>query len=244
MSDEEFGLPDNIIKYLVAREGEVLPPFSAIKCEYIMAAAGLSVRARREGLEVCVPVAPTEADIPGLEMVEPYAVFDYERVPAALVTEMIVRARRACRGERDEDFFESLFHLDYDGAAGGWQLHEPPQIRRHSAVKPKEDGADSSYGSALIEIHVHPEVVPHFSEQDDEEESGKFRVFGIIGNLFGDVRRLRIRVGVHDHFCEVPAAWLFELPGDVLDCVEEDGAAAGAIVAFDLCAGGETNAAA
>lgn len=244
MTVEDFGLPDNIIKYLIAREDEELPPCSALKCEYIMSAGGLMVRARREGLQVCVPVAPTEADIPGLALVEPYAAFDYPRVPEELITEMVARSRRACRGERDEEFVESLFHLNYDEARGGWLLHEPPQERRHSAVKPREDGADSSYGSALIEIHVHPEVAPHFSEQDDEEESGKFRVFGIIGNLFGDVRRLRIRVGVHDHFCEVPALWLFELPDDVLDCVEEEGGAVVAAGGFDLICERDADAAA
>jgi hypothetical protein len=244
MIDEDFGLPDNIIKHLIALEDEELPPFSAIKCEYIMSAGGLMVRSRREGLEVCVPVATTESDIPGLALVEPYATLDYPRVPAALLAEMVERSRRACRGERDEDFFESLFHLNYDASQGGWVLHEPPQIRRHSAVKPKEDGADSSYGSALIEIHVHPEVVPHFSEQDDDEESGKFRIFGIIGNLFGDVRRLRIRVGVHDHFCEVPAAWLFELPEGVLDCTEEEGAPVASAGGFEIVVcGGESDAA-
>jgi hypothetical protein len=227
MIEEEFDLPDNIIKYLVAREGEGLPPISAIKCEYVMAAGGLMVRARREGLEACVPVAPTDAPIPGLAEVEPYALLDYPLVPEELVTEMVARARGACRGARDEDFVESLFHLAY--GAGAWVLHEPPQIRRHSAVRPKDDGADSSYGSALIEVHVHPEARPEFSGQDDDEESGKFRVFAVIGDLFGPARRLRVRVGLHDHFCEVPAGWIFELPAGVIDCVEEEAAACDAV---------------
>ncbi|MFL6284461.1 MAG: hypothetical protein ACJ74Q_15055 [Pyrinomonadaceae bacterium] len=226
---EELELPDNIVTYLVAREDEELPPISAIKCEYLMTASGLMVRARREGLEACVPVAQTDAPIPGLAEVESYAVLDYPRVPAVIVEEMIARSRRVCRSAADSDFVESLFHIAFDPAAGAWSLSEPPQVRRHSSVKPTEDGTDSSYAAALIEVHVHPEVVPEFSEQDDGEESGKFRIFAIIGNLFGDPRRLRVRVGLHDHFCEIPAEWVFELPPDVVDCVEEEATAYDAV---------------
>jgi hypothetical protein len=229
---EDFGLPDNIVTHLIAREGEALPPYGAIKCEYIMTASGLMVRSKRDGLEVCIPVAVTAAPLPGLAEVAAYAQFEHEPVPEAFLAEMIERARRACRGSRAAEFLESLFHLTYEPSAGGWVLHEPDQLRRHGAVRPSDDGPDSSYASALVEIHVHPDTDPDFSDQDDYEESGKFRVFGIIYNLWGDRPRLRIRLGVHDHFCQIPAAWLFELPEHVTDVVAEEIEAAAAAEAF------------
>ena len=229
---EDFGLPDNIVTHLIAREGEGLPPYGAIKCEYIMTASGVMVRSRRDGLEACIPVAVTTAPLPGLAEVAPYAQFEHELVPENFLSEMIERARRACRGRLADEFLESLFHLTFEQGAGGWLLHEPDQTRRHGAVRPTDDGPGSSYASALVEIHVHPDIDPDFSDQDDEEESGKFRVFGIIYNLWGDRPRLRIRLGVHDHFCQIPASWLFELPEEVADVVAEEIEAAAAVDAF------------
>jgi len=233
--EEEIDLPDNIITYHVAREGEELPPCTAIKCEYVMCESGIMVRARREGLEVCLPVSTTYAPLPGLAQVEPYARFEHPRVPEALVAEMIERARAACRGQSDSDFLESLFHLTVED--GDWRLHEPKQARRRSSVRPDDDGPESSYAAALAEIHVHPDDTPDFSEQDDTEEAGKFRVFGIIYNLWSPRPRLRVRVGVHDHFCQVPADWLFQLPTYVADVVAEEMEAAAR-----LCGGQEDGA--
>jgi hypothetical protein len=216
-------LPDNIITHTVAREGEPIPPNASIKCDYLMCAPGVMVRARREGLDVCLPVAYTESPLPGLAHVEPYARFEHPRVPEALVAEMIERSRSACRGRTDSEFLESLFHLTVED--GDWRLHEPEQARRHSSVRPADDGPGSSYAEALVEVHVHPDDTPDFSEQDDFEESGKFRVFGIIYNLWSPRPRFRVRVGAHDHFCQVPAGWLFQLPVTVADAVAEEIAA-------------------
>ncbi len=229
--DEELVLPDNVITYLVAREGEELPAYGAIKCEYITCASGVMVRARRDGLEVCLPVAYADAPLPGLARVAAYAQFEHPTVPEELVEEMITRARSACRGRGDSNFLESLFHLTFD--AGAWILHEPEQARRHSSVRPIDDGPDSSYASALAEIHVHPDDTPDFSPQDDFEEADKFRVFGIIYDLWSDRPRLRIRIGVHDHFCQVPAAWLFDMPEGVADVVAEELEVAGCLSEHD-----------
>jgi proteasome lid subunit RPN8/RPN11 len=219
----EAGLP-NLITYEIAGESQ-LPPLQALMYGYVMTGDGVMIRARRQGLEVCLPVAVSPSPITGLAAVEPFVALPGGRVPAALVTRMLERSRAVCRSAADVDFLESLFYLSYDEESGEWKLAESAQERHHSTVRPRDDSAGSDYAQALIEVHTHPRGYPDFSEQDDEEEQGKFRVFAVCSDLF-EHTSLRVRVGIFEHFCEIPAEWVFEVPeeGSARPEIEESSA--------------------
>ncbi|MDV2992515.1 MAG: hypothetical protein N4J56_002169 [Chroococcidiopsis sp. SAG 2025] len=46
------------------------------------------------------------------------------------------------------------------------------------------------------------------STQDDIEESGKFRIFAVIGSL-SDRPAISVRLGVYDRFFDIPTSWIF-----------------------------------
>lgn len=208
---------EGFIDYHIARTKD-LPPLKATKYDFVLAAAGLFVRARREGLEVCLPIAVPGYDVLGLADIDPYLNLDYPLVPAEHVTRMLDRARAVCKSRREEDLLENLFYLMWNKAEGKWELIEPEQERERATVKPKDDSADSPYGRALIEIHSHHKWEAEASETDDTEEIGKFRIFTVLGNIF-ERPEVRVRVCVHEFFIEVPAGCIFDLPEGVADAL-------------------------
>ena len=60
----------------------------------------------------------------------------------------------------------------------------------------------------------------YFSGTDDADETG-FRIYGVIGLINCDpkIPELRLRVGVHGNFWEIPADWVFEMPDAILDAL-------------------------
>lgn len=218
-ASDEFSMA-GIIDHVIAFD-ETLPPLTATKYEYVMAASGLLIRAKRKGLEVCLPIAEPTWPVMGLAEVTPYFNLEYPLVPGEHVTRMLERSRAVCKSRRNEDLLENLFYLLWNEAEGFWELIEPEQEREHASVRPKEDGAESPYGRAFIEIHSHHHWEAEASETDDTEEIGKFRIFVVLGNIF-DRPSLRVRVCVHEYFIDVPASCIFEMPGGVTDCLMED----------------------
>jgi PRTRC genetic system protein A len=218
-TSDEFSM-DGIIDHVIAFD-ETLPPLKATKYEYVMAASGLLIRARRKGLEVCLPIAEPTWPVMGLADITPHFNLEYPLVPAEHVTRMLERSRAVCKSRRTEDLLENLFYLLWNEAAGEWELIEPEQEREHASVRPVEDGADSPYGRAFIEIHSHHTWEAEASETDDTEEIGKFRIFVVLGSIF-DRPSLRVRVCVHEYFIDVPASCIFEMPEGVKDCLTEE----------------------
>lgn len=216
--DEDFDW-SGIIEHHVAID-EHLPDIIASKYQYILASAGLLIRARRRGLEVCLPIATPEWPVMGLFDIEPYLTLEYPLVPAAHVLRMLEMSRAVCKSRRVEDLLENLFYLIWDEVNERWELIEPEQERQHASVRPVEDGADSPYGRAFIEVHSHHTWEAHASEIDDTEEIGKFRIFVVLGNIF-DNPSLRVRVCVHEYFIDIPATTIFEMPEGVTDTLME-----------------------
>src|SRR5262249_26982287 len=136
--------------------------------------------------------------------------------PAQAVDVMLERARQAERGGHP---IEILFHLEW--AAGQWLLHVPPQEGSASHVRPLEDGADSSYARVLIEVHSHHGMDAYWSETDNRDERSGFRLYGVLGRIFTHPV-LRVRVGMHGHFLQVPAAQIFDLPPGLHEALEEE----------------------
>jgi hypothetical protein len=107
---------------------------------------------------------------------------------------------------------ESLFHLEWRGY---WHLTIPKQRRTASTVIPFDDGATSSYASALIELHSHHDMRAFFSSTDDRDETG-FRVYAVIGRIF-TCPELLVRIGCEGVHWIVPATEIFDLPQTIID---------------------------
>ncbi len=193
-----------LVEHLIYRD--TLPPLKAPMYDYVTAANGVYLRARRAGLYVQFPVAP--GVIRDLRPLEAQIVFEYPRVPEQIVTEMLNRSRRV-----EFPNVEVLFHLVYENQA--WTLYEPPQVRSGWSVRPAEDGPGSSYARATIEAHSHFSAWAHWSSGDSAEEQG-FRIYAVLGDVM-QRPELVTRVGVYGHHWVVPSAAIFELPAGLQD---------------------------
>lgn len=173
-----------------------LPPYSGKLQEYWMAGNGIFLRSHRPELEVCLPVA--NCSVGNLPQIQPYLRLIPPKVPTSTISEIIDICQAA--GER-----EVLFYLGYDNQ---WQLHVPAQAASHTSVATIESSFGSAYETALIEVHSHARAPASFSTQDDIEESGKFRIFAVIGSL-PENPSIRVRLGVYDRFFSIPTTWIF-----------------------------------
>ncbi|MGI8655428.1 MAG: hypothetical protein ACR2LC_09440 [Pyrinomonadaceae bacterium] len=182
-------------------------PESSHLYEYLLAANGVFLRAERENLHVCFPVA--HASIRGLQPLDPYVETLLPRVPSRIVKEILDQSVQACVAAGTS--VEALFHLFPEH--GDWQSVSPRQEANHIAVKPTETGEGSSYERALIELHSHHSMKAFFSGQDNRDEQG-FRIYAVLGEIFSRPT-LRVRVGCFGYFYEIPARSIFELPGGV-----------------------------
>lgn len=203
--DKSFGLVDHVLA-----EGDELPPIRAAIIEYVYAANGVFVRARRPGVEAMIPYVACELNY--LEPVTPYVRLDYPRVPEAVVSEMLALSREAASGG-----LEMLFYLLWEDDR--WQLVIPTQAQSAWAVEPLERGAGSAFSFALVELHSHRHREARFSPTDDKGEFN-LRFYAVVGRVFDAVAEIRVRVGVNGYTAEIPAATIFDLPASVRDCLE------------------------
>lgn len=203
----------NLVNYILAKSPE-LPASTPPGYDYIVGSNGIFIRSKRKELEALVPV--TFCKIRGLVEIKPYIQFDLPCVPSAIVAEMLERSRQALDKERK--LVEIVFHLCWGGQV--WHLEVPEQVQSHCRCKPVDDSPGSSYDRALIEVHSHHNMGAFFSGTDDADETG-FRLYGVIGliNCSSQVPELRLRVGVHSNFWEIPADWVFEMSDAIVDAL-------------------------
>lgn len=201
-----------LVAYWIARQTP-LPPVQGSLYDYVLAGNGLFVRGERDGLRAMIPVMSCR--VRGLAEVEPFVELIYPRIPADLLRLMLELARAA---SPDGQPIEAVFHLSWSGLS--WELEIPVQEASAAHVQPLGPAIGSSYARALIEVHSHHTMPARFSEVDDADETG-FRLFGVLGDIFGDAC-LRVRVGVYGHRWEIPAASIFELPEEVADCLARE----------------------
>ncbi len=205
-------MPPTFVCHLIARPGEPLPPAAGLY-DNVLAAGGLYLRVVRQGLRLCLPIAPCV--VRGLAAVEPELTFALPRVPARLTRELLDQAR----AERDAEGrpIEVLYHLSW---LDGWQLDKPRQIQSRGAVEPVGSFAGTSYASYLIEVHSHHELgLHHFSRLDDESEGSKCRLYALLSDIFAGPR-LALRLNAYGYRWDVPAALAFELPETLADAIE------------------------
>lgn len=193
-----------LVDHLIYRD--TLPPLQAPMYDYVLAANGVYLRAKRAGLYVQFPVAG--GVIHDLQSLEDQIVFEYPRVPERIVTEMLDRSQRVVFPN-----VEVLFHLVYEAEA--WTLYEPPQVRSGWSVRPAEDGPRSSYAKAIIEVHSHFSERAFWSPGDTQEEQG-FRIYAVLGSVMTKPEILT-RIGVYGHHWIIPAATVYQLPAALHD---------------------------
>lgn len=187
-----------LINYQFATSTD-LPPITGKMMEYWVAGNGVFVRAARQGLSACFPI--NQCSIRGLPHLTPYFHLQYPLVSASLMLQILQLAQNA--GQQ-----EILFYLCFTD--GEWHLHTPEQTATSTSVTPVE-ATTLSYQTAMIEVHSHHSMSAQFSATDNEEESGKFRIFSVLGEIFTNPH-ICVRLGTYSHFWYIPANWVFELP--------------------------------
>ena len=202
-SNQLLSIGSTFVSYNVATESK-LPPIGCAIQEYWLAGNGVFLRAARNGIGVCVQLCAL--NIPGIATLEPYFNFNFPPIPQHLVSTLLELSVAAGREE-------VLFYLTFTG--GNWQLAIPDQIATEYSVKPI-DPADPFHNLAIIEVHSHHQMAAEFSPADDEEESGKFRIFAVLGEIFTRPT-ISIRVGIYNYFQVLPASKVFQLPPGITD---------------------------
>ncbi|AGY57995.1 hypothetical protein [Gloeobacter kilaueensis] len=187
-----------------------LPPALPYGWDYLFAQDGVGLRARRTGLEVCMPLSCGAIRLQGLRPLRPYFSLEYPRVPATCLQAIVAHSLAAT--DHDGRPLEALFYLKY--SLGAWQLRAPAT----SATSTSVIAVDRHDSDADVELHSHHAMTPRFSLRDDEEEQG-FRIYAVIGHLF-TTPALHVRVGCFGHFWSIPAASVFEMPVDIIDYLE------------------------
>ena len=182
---------------------ENLPPFGSHLCEYVTAANGVFVRARRPGLEAMLPVCLNfQSEIRGLVRVEPYVRLEHGPIPSAIIRQVLAWMEAAAP-------FELLAWIKADPV---YRAIRPAQSASTSHCRP-QDAFDPDGQDALLDFHSHALHKPFFSTVDNRDEKNSFRLFAVAGSF--PYPSFHTRVGLYGHFWNIPAAWIMELPAGV-----------------------------
>jgi PRTRC genetic system protein A len=195
-----------LIQHLVVKEDGTLPETSHCLYAYVLAGNGVFLKAKREGLDVLMPVA--SLNIVGLPTLLPYVHLSCS-VPKNLLLTALELARQSFPNE-------ILFWFNLGDC---WSMDVPQQWTRLSGVMPL-DSMDAKGTRALIDLHSHGALRPFFSATDNRDEQG-FRIYAVLG----DVNRkptICARVGVYSHYFDIPASIVFEMPEEIIDANEDD----------------------
>lgn len=185
-------------------------PITAIMFEYLMAASGLFVQAKRREFSVCLPLC--RVNVKGLPDIESKIVWYKPKIPSRVWQEILSDARfRNDFTEFKEDVFVVFWHEE--GSEWRWKRISRERQRASTIA----DDTLEEYGEACIELHTHPDGAIYFSRADDEDEKGKFRIFGILTDIYSLHPKIRFRCGVYDHFVQIPADFVSEMPFGFID---------------------------
>lgn len=183
---------------------------TAAMFEYLLAGNGLFIRAKRREFSVCLPVC--REPVKGLPEAKSGVVWHKPRIPGYIWHEILENARL------DSDsiqFREDVYTVFWNEATSKWWWKSIGTER--GWARTLADDSQKEYGEACIELHTHPDGIIHFSQADDRDESGKFRIFGILVDVHSANPKIRFRCGVYDYFAQIPADYISELPPNFLD---------------------------
>lgn len=191
---------------------EHFEPFEAILYEYVLAGNGVVLKAQRKEFTVSVPLVHRE--IKGLPEAFVGIKWHKPRIPDPIWDEI---CRHASIHNSKYDFKEELYLIYWDQGSDSWQWCTSGRDRTWASTI--ADDRRPEYSEACIEIHTHPDGAYQFSSADDRDESGKFRIFGIIVDVH-DKPKVRFRCGIYDHLIPIPFSWIGHLPSSVVDLNE------------------------
>ena len=192
-----------LVQHLIVQDDGTLPYIPECLYAYILAGNGVFLYAKREDLEVLIPISGVL--VSGLSLLEPFV--HLPRVPAVLMQHILQASQENLPNE-------SLFWFNLDHDKQEWNVEAPLQVCRAASVFPV-DRNDPAGTRALIDLHSHALMEPFFSRTDNKDEQG-FRIFAVIG-LVNDQPAIRVRVGVYGNYWNIPAKMIFELPGEIQD---------------------------
>jgi hypothetical protein len=215
MEAQSPGLVNYVLNH--KRRAYDTPQRRGAKFDYVLAADGLYLHAKREELEICLQVAPVE--VRGLDKCFEKFAFGLPKVPTNLVKEILYISTSYAQDPKERLFW--LEHSPHNPYDDGWFICHPLQRGSAASCRPIE-GQDEAYQRAIIVIHSQHSMPARFSGMDDSDETG-FRLYGVIGQLTKK-SEIRLRVGCYGYFWEIPASWALELPAGLMDCydVKED----------------------
>lgn len=189
--------------------GEI-PPITAIKFEYLLAGNGLFIRAKRKEFSVCLPLY--QGIISGLPPVQSGITWHQKRIPDNFWQEIWQNARSS---SDYLEFREDVFVIYLNARSGEWQWRKVSRERRFASTIADDTGEE--YAQACLEIHTHPPGAVYFSSLDDRDESGKFRLFGILVDVHSATPKIRFRCGVYEYFVPICANEISEIPLEMID---------------------------
>jgi PRTRC genetic system protein A len=177
-----------------------LPPCGPYLCEYLTAANGVFVRAKRPGLEALLPVCLNfTLAIRGLVSLTPYI-----RLEAGPIPEPVMAWAQDAMAQA-----APLELLTWVNWADGYHVSVPEQTTTTSRCKPL-DPLNSLGQTALLDFHSHGLEQPFFSSLDNRDERQGFRLFAVAGGF--PTPTILVRVGIYGHFWQIPPEWVMELP--------------------------------
>src|SRR5512143_1241295 len=117
----------NLVQHVIVHDDGKLPPIPDCLYAYIMAGNGIFLYARRDDLEVLMPVS--HANIAGLPTLEP--LLNMPRVPAILLLHVLQASKENLPNE-------ILFWFNFDRDRQIWNLDAPLQVCRPASVFPMD----------------------------------------------------------------------------------------------------------
>lgn len=200
-------------KFLFASDQPVTAPLY----EIVIARNGVFKRARRQEMTAALELSTFAARIPELAIGEARVELA-RKIPANIFAEILAHARSTTDAA---NFTENLYAVCRNAENGGYYWKEISRHRSFGSTIARDE--DSAYQTAVLEIHTHPPGCRNFSGQDDLDESGKFRLFGILVDIHSENPAIRLRVGIYDSFWEIPAEMVAaERLEKFTDLVEEE----------------------
>jgi hypothetical protein len=192
-------------------------PITAPLYEIVIASNGVFKRARRREMQAVVELSAFAVKIPELATGEARVEL-IENIPARIFAEILAHTQ----SETDAaNFTENLYAVCRDNEAGNYFWKEVSRSRSFGSTIARDD--DPAYKAAVLEIHTHPPGCREFSNQDDCDERGKFRLFGILVDIHSDNPAMRLRVGIYDSFWEIPIEFITDAPLENLtDLVKQE----------------------
>lgn len=196
------------IPQLVERKFLFAPdqPITAPLFEIVIAQNGVFKRARRREMTASVELSSFAVKIPELAIGAAFARLA-AKIPTGIFAEILAHARNSTDSA---NFTENLYAVCRGSNDGGYYWKEVSRSRSFGSTIATDD--DPAYKAAVLEIHTHPPGCLDFSSQDDRDESGKFRLFGILVDIHSSKPAIRLRVGVYDSFWEIPVEEVADAP--------------------------------